>query len=118
MVQARVYKGILRTLATLFKDIGTFKMEGKKTRKLNFSNAENLFLVEKYEQYKDMLEAKHKDANTNRKKRDIWIAIIEQHNSRFSDCTRTELELKNRLTKLKSESKECLLAKKKSIVKK
>ena len=44
-------------------------MSNKNPRKYNYSHEESLFLGDKYEEFKHVIDAKHKDVNTNRKKR-------------------------------------------------
>ena len=61
-------------------------------RKANYSVEENLFLAEKYEEHKNTIDAKHKDAGTNK------IKKVE----------RSLDDLKSRLSKLNSESRVCL----------
>ena len=84
-------------------------VEGKhgkgKKRKANYSDEENLFIAEKFDELKDVLESKHKDVNTNCKKKDAWEFILTQHRARFPTTNRTLGDLKYRLSKLKSESK-------------
>lgn len=89
------------------------KSKGRK-RKSNYTEEENLFLAEKLDEMKDLLESKHKDVNTNRKKKDAWELILTQHRARFPTTNRTGEDLKNRLSKLKSESKDRLQLFKKS----
>lgn len=60
----------------------------KRQRRANYSQEENLFLADKYEEYKDIVDAKHKDANTNKKKK--------QHGKRFSANIRHALRWKDR----------------------
>ena len=84
----------------------------KRQRRANYSQEENLFLADKYEEYKDIVDAKHKDANTNKKKKAVWEAIFSQHKARF-EVERSLDDLKSRLSKLKSEAKDRLLSAKK-----
>ena len=32
-------------------------------------------MVDKYEEFEDILDTKHKDVNTNRKKKHAWVSI-------------------------------------------
>ena len=88
-------------------------MTSKRPRKSNYSQEENLFLADKYEEYKDVLDAKHKDVNTNRRKREAWESVLEQHRARFPHVERTLEDLKTKLSKLKMDSRDCLLDAKK-----
>ena len=88
-------------------------MTSKRPRKSNYSLEENLFLADKYEEFKDVLDAKHKDVNTNWRKREDWESVLEQHRARFSHVERTLEDLKTKLSKLKMESRDCLLDAKK-----
>lgn len=89
------------------------KPSNKRPRKNNFSEAEALFLSDKYEEFKSIIDAKHKDANTNRKKREAWDDILRQHQSRFA-VERSLTNLKEKLSKLKTEGREALLSQKKA----
>ena len=80
----------------------------KRMRKANYSQEENLFLAEKYEEFKDSLDAKHKGASTNRQKKDTWRKIQQQFDARFPGKDRSVEDLKSRLSKLKSESRDRL----------
>jgi hypothetical protein len=53
-------------------------MEGKKTRKINLSNAENLFLVEKYEEYKVIIQT-----NTMVFKKIMTLIVFEIYQFKF-----------------------------------
>ena len=77
-------------------------------RKANYSVEENLFLAEKYEEHKNTIDAKHKDAGTNKIKKEVWVTILTQHRARFPQVERSLDDLKSRLSKLKSESRVCL----------
>lgn len=89
-------------------------MEASK-RKTNFSAAENAFLTELYEEYKEVLDDNHRDANTNNKKNEAWGDIVRRHNSRFPFVSRGKDDLRSKLGKLKSGAREVLLEKKKSL---
>ena len=80
----------------------------KKGRKPNYSTQENLFLAERYEEYKDILDSPHKDVNTNSKKRKAWNGICSQHAGRFPHVARTLSDLKLKLSKLKMDSRQKL----------
>lgn len=86
----------------------------KRVRKANYSQEENLFLADKYEEFKGFIDAKHKDADTNKKKKQAWESIVTQHSARFPQVERSLEDLKARLSKLKSEAKERLHEAKKS----
>ena len=43
-----------------------------------------------------------------RKKKGAWYSVLAQHRARFPHVERTMEDLKNKLSKLKSESKDCL----------
>ena len=86
----------------------------KKGRKPNYSTQENLFLAERYEEYKDILDSPHKDVNTNSKKRKAWNGICSQHAGRFLHVARTLSDLKLKLSKLKMDSRQKLQEQKKS----
>lgn len=86
----------------------------KRGRKPNYSTQENLFLAERYEEYKDILDSPHKDVNTNSKKRKAWDAMCSQHEARFPHVVRSMSDLKLKLSKLKMDSRQKLLEQKKS----
>ena len=78
-------------------------VEGKHGKGKKRSDEKNLFIAEKFDELKDILESKHKDVNTNRKKKDAWEVILTQHRARFPTTNLTLGDLKNRFSKLKSE---------------
>lgn len=80
----------------------------KRVRKANYTQTENLFLAEKYEEFRELLDAKHKGSSTNKLKKDAWEKIWSQHDARFPGTNRTVEDLRNRLSKLKSESRDRL----------
>ena len=83
-------------------------------RKVNFSNEECIFLTTCYENYKDILDAAHRDANTNSKKNEAWEKIVSLHRNRFPHVARSREDLRVKLSKLKSSAKEIHTAQKKS----
>lgn len=68
----------------LVHKVTTTTMSLKRERKINFTQDENLFLADKYEEFKHVIDAQHKDANTNRKKKESWAEILQQHQARFT----------------------------------
>ncbi|XP_064621659.1 uncharacterized protein LOC135484274 [Lineus longissimus] len=87
---------------------------GKRQRKPNYSAQENLFLAKCYEEFKDIIDTPHRDANINAKKKKAWDNICSQHKTRFPHIERSKDDLKLKLSKLKMESREKLLEKKNS----
>lgn len=83
-------------------------------RKLNFSHDENVFLTSMYEEFKEILDASHRDADTNKKKNEAWEKIISLHRNRFPHVARSREDLRVKLSKLKSGAKEVHLQQKKS----
>ena len=78
------------------KDVGA----GKRQRKpINYSAKENLFLAERYKEFKEILDAQHKDVNTNSKKKEAWDTICSQHRVRFPHIERSTDDLKLKLSK-------------------
>ena len=57
----------------------------KKGRKPNYSTQENLFLAERYEEYKDILDSPHKDVNTNSKRGKHGMVYV--HNMQVDSFT-------------------------------
>ena len=90
-----------------------FAMDAKR-RKFNFSAAENAFLIDQYEEKQEVLDAAHRDANTNQKKNKAWEEIVTLHSQKFPLVSRTRDDLKMKLSKLKTSAKEQLLQEKKS----
>lgn len=88
-------------------------MSLKRERKINFTQDENLFLADKYEEFKHVIDAQHKDANTNRKKKESWAEILQQHQARFT-VERSLSDLKTKLGKLKTAGRECVMSQKKA----
>lgn len=84
-------------------------------RKQNFSAAENAFITELYEEHQSILDAAHRDVDTNRRKNEAWAEIVKRHSARFPFVNRTKEDIRMKLQKLKTGAKEVLLAKKKSI---
>ena len=62
-------------------------------RKLNFSHDENVFLTSMYEEFKEILDASHRDADTNKKKNEAWEKIISLHRNRFPHVARSREDL-------------------------
>ena len=96
-----------------------FKMASESTvakqlRKANYSASESLFLAEKYDEFKEVIDSQHKDAGTNNWKCKAWESIFEQHKARFPKVDRTRDELKQKLFKLKMEARENLQQQKKA----
>ena len=50
-----------------------------KERESVYSQKQNLFIAEKYDEFKDVIDSKQKDVNTNRKKADAWQTISTQY---------------------------------------
>lgn len=78
----------------------------KRQRKANFSQSENVFLAEKYEEHKEIIDGTSKEACANKKKAETWAKILTQFSARFPAVDRSTEDLKNRLSKLKTESRE------------
>ena len=74
----------------------------------------SLFLADKYEEFKDIIDSKHKDVNTNRKKGGMGIGASAT-SSKIPHVERTMDTLKNKLSKLKSDSRDCLMKAMKSM---
>ena len=54
-------------------------------RKANYSVEENLLLAEKYKEHKNTIDAKHKDAGTNKIKKEVWVTILVRDFRKSSD---------------------------------
>ena len=75
-------------------------LPGKRNkRKANYSQEENLFVAEKYDEFKDVIDSKHKDVNTNRKKANAWQTIYTQYQGRFSMNNRSLGDIQNKKIK-------------------
>ena len=62
-------------------------------------------MAECYEQFNDILDSQHKDANTNARKNKAWETILNQHKAKFPNVSRTVHDLKTKLSKLKMEAR-------------
>ena len=74
-------------------------------------------MANKYEESKHIIDAKHKNINKNRKKKErkgAWYSVLPQHRARFLHVEIMMEDLENKLSNLKSESKDCLMELKKS----
>ncbi|ELU16105.1 hypothetical protein CAPTEDRAFT_214702 [Capitella teleta] len=86
----------------------------RKVRKPNFTQEESVFLIEMYEKRKEILDSASKSACANRKRKDCWTEILAKHAARFPASVRTKEDLRIKLGKLKSESRELLMQQRKS----
>ena len=79
-------------------------VEGKhdkgKKRKANYSDEENLFIAEKFDELKDVLESKAQRRQHQSQEVRCWEVILTQHRCRFSTTNRTLGDLKHRLSYL------------------
>ena len=83
----------------------------KRVRKQNFSAAERLTLIEEYSSRKNILQQKFKNNATNKGKQQAWLEICETVNS-VSGCVRSVGEIKEKWSKLSSEARAQLRARK------
>ena len=65
----------------------------KRVRKANYIQSENIFLAEKYEEFRELLDSKHKGSSTNKQKKDAWEKIRIQHEARFPGTDRSVEDL-------------------------
>ncbi|KAL3881335.1 hypothetical protein ACJMK2_027787 [Sinanodonta woodiana] len=65
-------------------------------RKPNWSETEQLFLIQQYEHFKDVLRMRSADGNTNRRKRVIWQRIANGLNARNPYLIRSANEVRRK----------------------
>lgn len=83
----------------------------RKARKANFSNCEDVAIIESYRKQKHVLQSKFKSTVTNRKKQTAWTEVTNAVNSVSAVC-RTTKEVKERWVKLTKKAKAQLRARK------
>ncbi|CAF0724729.1 unnamed protein product [Adineta steineri] len=74
-------------------------------RKPNFTDHEVLYIVDQYDQYKELLHSREASKSVIAQKQAIWKGITENLNARYPQVERTVEDVRRKWKKLQSEAK-------------
>lgn len=80
-------------------------MDSEKKRSANFSVKEETLLVSLVKKYKNILECKMSDTNTNQQKTSCWIKIEKEFNAVSGESFRSEKVLRKKYDNIKKRVK-------------